>query len=76
MLVAVRRDGSNLCNLGCDSGCFCVGGDPWVATCCDVLGSLGIDGAGEDGGCCCTVTGYHLLCLLSDILGKAGYDSQ
>ena len=45
-----------------------------IATCCDVLGSLGVDGAGEDSGCYCIIAG-HFIGLLRNILGKAGYDS-
>jgi hypothetical protein len=43
----------------------------WVATCCCVLDALGVDGTGEDGGCCCAVAG-HLVSLLCDVLDEAG----
>ena len=67
MDVPLRRDGGDLCNLGCgvygfgvgreegedavDGGLGAAGEVHGVAACCYVLDAFGVDGAGKDGGC-------------------------
>ena len=66
MLITVREDGRNMCDLGCGGDCFCVGGEEFndvvngglgalveihgVVTCRDVLDSLGVNSADVDRG--------------------------
>ena len=66
MLITVREDGRNMCDLGCGGDCFCVGGEEFddvvdgslgalveihgVVTCHDVLDSLGVNSANGDSG--------------------------
>lgn len=71
---------------GCSGNSFCMGGEEFnntvysglrapaevhgVTPCCNVLNAFGVDGMGEDGGHCCTLTSYFVR-LLSDVLDES-----